>query len=277
MAGAIGGPAGLGGGLNPTSFFPSNLTFGAGTSATSALQTGLQQGAKSATSTAASAGMALNPIGLALAGGQLALGVAQMIQAGKAREQQVYNQTYQNTLTQKLNEYARQQKNEQIASAFGAKLDFVKGQIENNFLAAQASWTSEQMRLNEIYGRAAFRSQTMQRQLAQAVGSAAAREVYGKSARRGALVSTLGAYGRTRAQLVEQLLSEKTVTKMRMERTEQQKRSRDKLAIAQVANLPMPFTAIAQSPSVAAGGRGLGIAANIMGIGQQAFSAYQSV
>ena len=219
----------------------------------------------------------VNPIGLALGVGQLGLGIAQMIQAGKAREQQVYNQTYQNTLTQKLNEYARQQKNEQIASAFGAKLDFVKGQIENNFLAAQASWTSEQMRLNEIYGRAAFRSQAMQRQLAQAVGSAAAREVYGKSARRGALVSTLGAYGRTRAQLVEQLLSEKTATAMRMERTEQQKRSRDKLAIAQVANLPMPFTAIAQSPSVAAGGRGLGIAANIMGIGQQAFSAYQSV
>ena len=253
------------------------LNFGAGTSATSALQAGLQQGAKSATSTAASAGMALNPIGLALAGGQLALGVANMIQQGKAREQQIYNQTYQNTLTEKLNEFARQQKNEQIASAFGAKLDYVKGQIENNFLAAQASWTSEQMRLNEIYGRAAFRSQSMQRQLAQAVGSAAAREVYGKSARRGALVSTLGAYGRTRAQLVEQLLSEKTATKMRMERTEQQKRSRDKLAIAQVANLPMPFTAIAQSPSVAAGGRGLGIAANIMGIGQQAFSAYQSV
>jgi hypothetical protein len=252
-------------------------TFGAGTSATSALQSGLGGAASSGGGAAASAGMALNPIGLALAGGQLALGVAQMIQAGKAREQQVYNQTYQNTLTQKLNEYARQQKNEQIASAFGAKLDFVKGQIENNFLAAQASWTSEQMRLNEIYGRAAFRSQTMQRQLAQAVGSAAAREVYGKSARRGALVSTLGAYGRTRAQLVEQLLSEKTATKMRMERTEQQKRSRDKLAIAQVANLPMPFTAIAQSPSVAAGGRGLGIAANIMGIGQQAFSAYQSV
>jgi len=252
-------------------------TFGAGTSATSALQSGLGGAASSGGSAAASAGMALNPIGLALGVGQLGLGIAQMIQAGKVREQQIYNQTYQNTLTQKLNEFARQQKNEQIASAFGAKLDFVKGQIENNFLAAQASWTSEQVRLNEIYGRAAFRSQTMQRQLAQAVGSAAAREVYGKSARRGALVSTLGAYGRTRAQLVEQLLSEKTATKMRMERAEQQKRSRDKLAIAQVANLPMPFTAIAQSPSVAAGGRGLGIAANIMGIGQQAFSAYQSV
>ena len=37
------------------------------------------------------------------------------------------------------------------------------------------------------------------------------------------------------------------------------------------------FTSIAQSPSIAAGGRGLGIAANIMGIGQQAFSAYKSV
>jgi len=222
---------------------------------------------------AASAGLFANPVGLALAGGQLALGVAQMIQAGKAREQQVYNQTYQNTLKEKLNEFARQQKNEQIAKAFSSKLDYVTNQIENNFLAAQASWTSEQMRLNEIYGRAAFRSQTMQRQLAQAVGSAAAREVYGKSARRGALVSTLGAYGRTRAQLVEQLLSEKTATKMRMERTEQQKRSRDKLAIAQVANLPMPYTGISQPAPVAAGGQALGMATDILGTGMQAFSA----
>lgn len=254
-------------------FGTGGLNFGAGTSATSALQAGLKQGAKSTASTAAKAGLFANPVGLALAGGQLALGVAQMIQAGKAREQQVYNQTYQHTLKEKLAGFERQQKNEQIARAFGSKLDYVTNQIENNFLAAQASWTSEQMRLNEIYGRAAFRSQTMQRQLAQAVGSAAAREVYGKSARRGALVSTLGAYGRSRAQLVEQLLSEKTATQMRMERTGQQKRSKDKLAIAQVANLPMPYTGISQPAPVAAGGGGFGVATNILGTGMQAFSA----
>ena len=219
----------------------------------------------------------VNPIGLALGVGQLGLGIAQMVQAGKAREQQVYNQTYQNTLTEKLNEFARQQKNKQIASAFGAKLDYVKGQIENNFLAAQASWTSEQMRLNEIYGRAAFRSQSMQRQLAQAVGSAAAREVYGKSARRGALVSTLGAYGRTRAQLVDQLMSENIATRMRMERTEQQKRARDKLAIAQVSELPMFYSTFSEPPAMPAGGRGLGLASDVLGIGMQAFSAYRSV
>jgi hypothetical protein len=221
----------------------------------------------------ASAGLFANPVGLALAGGQLALGVASMIQKQKASEQQVYNQTYQHTLKEKLAGFERQQKNEQIARAFGSKLDYVTNQIENNFLAAQASWTSEQMRLNEIYGRAAFRSQTMQRQLAQAVGSAAAREVYGKSARRGALVETLGAYGRSRAQLVEQLLSEKTATQMRMERTGQQKRSRDKLAIAQVANLPMPYTGISQPAPVAAGGGGFGVATDILGTGMQAFSA----
>ena len=232
-------------------------TFGAGTSATSALQSGLGGAASSGGSAAASAGMALNPIGLALGVGQLGLGIAQMIQAGKVREQQIYNQTYQNTLTQKLNEFARQQKNEQIASAFGAKLDFVKGQIENNFLAAQASWTSEQMRLNEIYGRAAFRSQTMQRQLAQAVGSAAAREVYGKSARRGAMLATLGAYGRSRAQLVDQLMSENEATQLRMKRTEQAFKSRNKLTIAQTEVLPMMqfFTPQAQTMAM---GRGIG-------------------
>ena len=158
----------------------------------------------------------LNPLGLALAGGQLALGVANMVQAGRAREQQVYNTTYQNTLNQKLREFATQQKNAQITRAFGSKLDYVTNQIENNYLAAQASWTSEQMRLNDIYAQAAYRSQGMQRRLTEALGASAAREVYGKSARRGALVATLGAYGRTRAQLVEQLLSEKTATKMRM-------------------------------------------------------------
>ena len=99
----------------------------------------------------------LNPLGLALAGGQLALGVANMVQAGRAREQQVYNTTYQNTLNQKLREFATQQKNEQITRAFSSKLDYVTNQIENNYLAAQASWTSEQMRLNDIYAQAAYK------------------------------------------------------------------------------------------------------------------------
>ena len=226
----------------------------------------------SAGSTVAKAGLFANPVGLALAGGTLALSVAQMVQKQRAKEQQIYNTTYQNTLKEKLAEFQRQQKNEQIKQAFSSKLDYVTNQIENNFLAAQASWTSEQMRLNEVYGRAAFRTQGMQRQLAQAVGGAAAREVYGKSARRDAVLSTMGAYGRSRAQLVTQLLSERTATQMRMERTEQQKRSRDKLAIAQVANLPMPFTGISQPAPVAAGGNMLSTATDVLGAGMQAFS-----
>jgi len=219
----------------------------------------------------------LNPLGLALAGGQLALGVANMVQAGRAREQQVYNTTYQNTLNQKLREFATQQKNAQITRAFGSKLDYVTNQIENNYLAAQASWTSEQMRLNDIYAQAAYRSQGMQRRLTEALGASAAREVYGKSARRGALVSTLGAYGRTRAQLVDQLMSENIATRMRMERTEQQKRARDKLAIAQVSELPMFYSTFSEPPAMPAGGRGLGLASDVLGIGMQAFSAYRSV
>ena len=119
---------------------------------------------------AASAGMFANPVGLALAGGQLAFGIANMVQQGKAREQQIYNDTYKKAFESSMARFRAEQQNQQIATAFNAKLDFVKNQIENNYLGAQASWTAEQMRLNEIYDKAAYQSQIMQRTLVDSMG-----------------------------------------------------------------------------------------------------------
>ena len=159
-----------------------------------------------------------------------------------ATEQHVYNEAYKTSYQNSINQFRIEQQNKAKAAEYGAKLDYVKQQIENNFLAAQSSWTAEQMRLNEVYDAAAYRSQSMQKMLAEAMGTSAAREVYGKSARRGALVSTLGAYGRTRAQQVDQLISEQTAAQMRMKDTERQMKAQNKLAIAQTSVLPVAAT-----------------------------------
>lgn len=189
--------------------------------------------------------------------GQLGLGLTKMFMGDAASEQSAYNEAYKIAYQNSINQFRVEQENKAKAAQYGAKLDYVKQQVENNFLAAQSSWTAEQMRLNEVYDAAAYRSQSMQKMLAQAMGTSAAREVYGKSARRGALVSTLGAYGRTRAQQVDQLISEQTAAQMRMKTTEQQMKAQNKLAIAQTSVLPMAATfSPVPLPGISGGGFG---------------------
>jgi hypothetical protein len=234
-------------------------------------------GGGSAGGGAASAGLFANPVGLALAGGQLAFGIANMIQKDKVATQQAYNQAYSTTYNNMINQFKVDQQNQQIAAAYTAKLDYTKQQIENNFLAASSAWSAEQMRLNDIYDRAAYKSQAMQKMLAEAMGTAAAREVYGKSAQRGAAVATLGSYGRSRAQLVDQLMSENAASAWRRKQVEQQFKAQNKLAIAQTAVLPMAAT-FSPTPLAAASGGGFGQAATqALGIGMSAFQTGLSV
>jgi hypothetical protein len=205
-------------------------------------------------------GLKLDPISATLGGAEFLLGVGQMFMGDKAQEQHAYNEAYKTSYQNSINQFRVEQQNKATAAAYGAKLDYVKQQVENNFLAAQSSWTAEQMRLNEVYDAAAYRSQSMQKMLAEAMGTSAAREVYGKSARRGALVSTLGAYGRTRAQQVDQLISEQTAAQMRMKDTERQMKAQNKLAIAQTSVLPMAAT-FSPTPLPGISGGGFGQAA----------------
>lgn len=228
-------------------------------------------------SAVAKAGLFANPVGLALAGGQLAMGIANMIQQDKAATKQAYNQAYNTAYNNSIQQYRVEKQNEETIKAFNAKLDYTKQQIENNYLAANASWTAEQMRLNDVYDRAAYKSQAMRQMLLKAMGTSAAREVYGKTARRGALVGTLGAYGRSRAQLADQLMSENAASQFRMKRTQEQFRAQNKLTIAQTAVLPAAAT-FAPTPIAAASGGGFGQAATqALGIGMSAFKTGLSV
>ena len=200
-------------------------------------------------------GVVLDPIQATLGSFQLVSGLSQIFMGNAAEEQAVYNQAYKTTYDNAINQFRVEQQNKATAEQFTAKLDFIQNQIENNFLAAQSSWTAEQMRLNEVYDSAAYRSQAMRKAVSQSLGASAAREVYGKSARRGALVANLGAYGRTRAQQVDQLISEQTTAKLRMERTEQQYKAQNKLAIAQASVLPMAATfSPTPLPGISSGG-----------------------
>ena len=224
-----------------------------------------------------SAGLFANPVGLALGAAQLGLGIANMIQQDKVATKQAYNQAYNTAYNNSIQQYRAEKQNEQILKAFNAKLDYTKQQIENNYLAANASWNAEQMRLNEVYDRAAYKSQAMRQMMLKAMGTSAAREVYGKTARRGALISTMGAYGRSRAQLADQLMSENAATQFRMQRTQEQFRAQNKLTIAQTAVFPAS-AAIASTPIAAASGGGFGQAATqALGIGMEAFKTGLSV
>jgi len=217
-----------------------------------------------------SGGMILDPISATLGVAQLGLGIADIFMGNAAEEQAAYNRAYKTTYENAIKQFRVEQQNKSTAEQFTAKLDFIQNQIENNFLAAQSSWTAEQMRLNEVYDSAAYRSQAMQKAVAQSLGASAAREVYGKSARRGALVANLGAYGRTKAQQVDQLISEKTTAKLRMERTEQQYKAQNKLAIAQAAVLPIAATF---SPTPLPGISSGGFAQDLMKIGSVGLSS----
>ena len=186
----------------------------------------------------------------------------------EALAQQTYNTTYQN----KINQYRIEEQNKQIQKAFSAKIDTVKSQIQNNNLAADASWYAEQMRLNEINDAAAYQSVEMKKALTQALGASAAREVYGKSARRGALVSTLGAYGRTRTQQVHQLMNQQTASQMKMREVERQLRGANEAAMASVSVLPaFGSFAPAPMPSTDIGVGGWQSALKIGTLGLQAF------
>lgn len=214
------------------------------------------------------AGMAMPGIGTMFAAASFGLDLVNMFRPNPALEQQAYNEAYNRTMQR----FQVDERNRQRQEIYKRQLDMVSKQLDANSVAAWESWTSEQVRLNEVYDKAALLSQGLVKQLVEAQGQAAVREVYGKSARRGALVSTLGNYGRTRAQLTKQLVSEQTATAKRMEKTHSSLKIANERAIASIANAPAmefmpqtPYTDFAPSPlsqglRIAQAGIGAGLA-----------------
>ena len=235
--GAIGGIAGLGG-----SFGTGGLTFGAGTSATGALQAGLSKAAGSgAAKGVAGLGSLLPGIGTAFTLGTMALDVAGMFMDDGSGEK-AYQEAYQKQMDTMQMEFRNQQR-EQM---FQAQLAMVENQLENNVLSAWDAWSSEQIRLNEVHDKAAFTSQALLKQLVETRGAAAAGERYGKSAGRVANVSTLGAYGRSRAQLTKQLQSERSATMRSMKMTYRSLEMANQRALAKLA---APTMEVAPQPA----------------------------
>ena len=147
---------------------------------------------------------------------------------------------YQEAYQLEMDRIRLEQRNENQKRMLQAKLDMVSDQIDNNWEAAGDSWMAEQRRLNEIYDKAAFTSQALLQKLIQVQGAQAAGERYGKSAARANLLSSLGSYGRSRAQISRQLTSERIQATESMRITASNLEKANKRAFAQVAVAPTP-------------------------------------
>jgi hypothetical protein len=219
------------------------LNFGAGTTALGALSGGLSlaQGigsgdAMGSVKGALSLGSMIPGIGTAFAIGSMALDVAGMFMDDGSGEK-AYQEAYQ----KQMDRFQMEERNRQREEMFQAQLAMVEGQLENNSIAAWDAWSSEQTRLNETFDKAAFTSQALLKQLLETRGAFAAGERTGKSARRVANVSTLGSYGRSRAQLTKQLQSERSATVQSMKMTYRSLNMANERALASLAAPVMEF------------------------------------
>lgn len=164
--------------------------------------------------------------------------IGQAAGGGKAGKQ-----AYQEAYGMEMDRLQMEARNRQRDAMFKARLEMVDKQIDNNWEAAYDAWNSEQIRLNEVYEKAAFTSQDMLQQLVAAQGAQAAGERYGASARRAGLVSTLGAYGRSRSQLSKQLTSERLATERSMKMGARSLMAANERALASISVPDMEFAA----------------------------------
>ena len=192
--------------------------------------------AKTAGKKGAGLGSLLPGIGTAFTLGTMAFDVAGMFMDDGSGEK-AYQEAYQ----KEMDRFQMETRNQQREQMFQAQLAMVEGQLENNSVAAWDAWSSEQTRLNEVYGKAAFTAQGLLKSLLETRGTFGASERYGRSARRVADVSTLGAYGRSRAQLTKQLQSERQATLRSMKMTYRSLNMANERALAKLAPIDMEF------------------------------------
>jgi len=200
------------------------------------------------------------------------LAIGKQVFGDKVQEQKAYNQAYNTAFNNAIGQYQAEKENEQKIKSYEAKLDFVKEQITNNFIESQAFYTSKQIQMQETLGKAAFKSQSMAKALTKSLGISAAREVYGKSARRAALLENLGEYGRQRREFATQLMSNIGATGREMQATQRKTQAQNRLAISQASAMPIASTFI-PTPSMSMGAPGIGeTLGGILGAGIDAFA-----
>ena len=105
----------------------------------------------------------------------------------------VYKNALSIARTRMMNEYKQR--------AYQRQVDRVREQMTENFKAANASWQTEQARLQEQFLGFSDQRQTLIKQLMKAEGYAAATESYGRSADRAIAIATAAEFGNSEARL----------------------------------------------------------------------------
>lgn len=157
-----------------------------------------------------------------------------------AQSQQVIAQSaaaaYQNTLsiakTKAMNAYQQR--------AYQRQVERVKAQMVENFKAANASWQTEQARIQEQFLGFSDQRQALIKQLMAAEGYAAASETYGRSTDRQIALETAAQFGNSEARLA---LTEQSAIRQsgrNMNKIAGQAYQADMSAIGTIAEGPIP-------------------------------------
>lgn len=153
------------------------------------------------------------PIVAALLGGaQAGMGIASgFMQKSQAASSAAYNAAFQNAMTDASNRRTEQN--------FGRTLGLIQEQFGYNRDAANRAYSTEQIRLNELFSQAAFQQQGALQNLVEMRGTNNAMERYGRSAQRVNLMSTLSQFGRNQALQAESLASAQSQSNRNLEQT----------------------------------------------------------
>lgn len=172
------------------------------------------------------------PIALALGAAQSGLGILSgMNSQNEGIYQSAYNTAFQNAMTR----YG----NERTQRTFDRQVGMVKEQYGYNRDAANRAYSSEQIRLNELFQQAAFQQQGALQNLMEIQGTNNASERYGRSANRANLLGTLGQFGRNQAIQAASLASARGQSGRNLEQISRDQMSADLNAWQNIAVPPM--------------------------------------
>jgi len=146
-------------------------------------------------------------------------------------------------------------------------------QTQENAIAAQRAYSSEQQRLNNIFKQASFSQQNQLVKLAQTTGKQAASGRIGRSASRAGMAD-FAQFGRNQAIMAESLLGAQSAFETRTGAINRQLISAQNDAYSQVAIAPEPGVA-PPAPVMRQGPSGLSLAAGLLGAGVDGAKAYK--
>ena len=189
--------------------------------------------------------------------------MSQRAQTDAANQAALRQYEYQNKMIEARNINASNRYNLQIKQ--------YKDQLQLNQTAAQRAYQSEQMRLNEIFKDAAFKSQAREIQRQEALGKVLASGRSGKSASRMAALTNAAA-GRNQAIQAESLKSAVNAMNFRNQGTRQKLMAANNRAFGSVAIAPVmeqyaPAPVLRDQPS------NLGLIADLASAGASGLTA----